>query len=518
MLRLPFLLLLPALCFSAEITFTPEELEAITGPQGPQGPAGADGATGPQGEPGQDGTVITGLVGVCSADIGGEVFEWSCTAGGFPANTPGFDPVISGGSGYGYDWSGGDCHERPVIVRRITTLGSGTGAGTVREALTAPWDGNTLFIVSEVGGVADFPQTDTGPNIIATTPAGSSCMIFAPFTSDTPLLLYGLRIISKTSYAVFWHVDQIKKYVDVDVHGQAAGDVLTINGADGTVDRVVVLNSMQTGGSDENVEVWKDVRNVSYDQNLNAWAQGPHAFGMLLGGGTATAGPVSMTRNVFALNVGRNALNQFSGLFGNNLIYSAEIRGYETGADIPGDRRFNIEQNLFMKHNTLPDFTRAALVIASTTSGDARFYFLGSANNHGMNGMPAPPTIDNDADPAVLPSDGARYTEAFPAGTNLLEIGASDTEKTEAQDLIISCAGPRPLAPHAVVSEVMDYVASGTGFLRDTDTTAIPAPTIQNSSSSLADMPASPTFANMIAWLEQKNALLMPAGMDCIGT
>jgi parallel beta-helix repeat protein len=92
-------LLLPALCFGAEITFTPEELAEIEGApgpqgdQGPSGPQGLNGSVGPQGADGADGTRITELAGTCSADIGGEVFEWACSeAGAVPDPDPEPEP------------------------------------------------------------------------------------------------------------------------------------------------------------------------------------------------------------------------------------------------------------------------------------------------------------------------------------------------------------------------------------------------------------------------------------------
>lgn len=136
-MRLIALLLLAFPLFAAEITFTPEELAAITGPQGevgpqgiqgpvgpqgdigpqgiqgeagPQGevgPAGPQGATGPvgpqgiQGEAGPqgeigpagaDGTRITELAGTCSAEIGGQVFEWACALASDPDPNPTPDP------------------------------------------------------------------------------------------------------------------------------------------------------------------------------------------------------------------------------------------------------------------------------------------------------------------------------------------------------------------------------------------------------------------------------------------
>jgi hypothetical protein len=77
-------LALSAPTFSAEVVFAPAEIAAMQGDTGPQGPIGPRGA---------DGTSITELAGMCSTDIGGQVFAWPCSAAGsIPDPHPTPDP------------------------------------------------------------------------------------------------------------------------------------------------------------------------------------------------------------------------------------------------------------------------------------------------------------------------------------------------------------------------------------------------------------------------------------------
>jgi pectate lyase len=126
--------------------------------------------------------------------------------------------------------------------------------------------------------------------------------------------------------------------------GGSSGDGLLFWGVDGgTVERVLVEHCSLMGATDENVNTWGQVRDLTFQWTIIAEGRLPHSMGWLSGLGSDR---ITIHHCLFAHNADRNPLIS-GGLYDvvNNVIYNWS---HHNAAKISGGARANFVNNAFI--------------------------------------------------------------------------------------------------------------------------------------------------------------------------
>lgn len=126
--------------------------------------------------------------------------------------------------------------------------------------------------------------------------------------------------------------------------GGSSGDGLLLWGTDGgTVERVLVDHCSVMGATDENVDTWGQVRDVTFQWTIIAEGRPPHSMGWLSGAGSDR---ITIHHCLFAHNADRSP-RLAGGLYDvvNNVIYNWS---HHNAAKIGGGARANFVNNVFI--------------------------------------------------------------------------------------------------------------------------------------------------------------------------
>lgn len=126
--------------------------------------------------------------------------------------------------------------------------------------------------------------------------------------------------------------------------GGGSGDALLFWGTDGgTVERVLVEHCSLMGATDENVNTWGRVRDVTFQWTIIAKGRPPHSMGWLSGSGSDR---VTIHHCLFARNADRNP-RVAGGLYDvvNNVIYNWS---HHNAAKVGAGARVNFIANVFL--------------------------------------------------------------------------------------------------------------------------------------------------------------------------
>jgi hypothetical protein len=332
-------------------------------------------------------------------------------------------------------------------------------------------------------------------------------------TAPAPgVLIVNAKRTYRANNVLVWHAALMnsKPFLTADGYSANSGSLFEFNGASPSISNAVCVNCTGMFSSDEPLSTWKETNGASYYQSLSGWnSDSGGGHGSLFAGN----GPVSVIRSVFVNNKIRNP--RFADLSGetieaaslNNVTYNWQGRGLEMSKGF----QVNAEGSYFIKG---PEgVVTGAVVVDNDSLPTARLYFASS--NRGMGGVADPPAINNQAASQII--TGTRINGSYPAGYNLLDT-ASVTE-TEGVELVMACAGARPLNRLPIAQALLDHVLAGTGSLVNAPSQVGGVPKLAQNTTSHGDLPAesgtSANFNTIKAWLKSKSDALLPAGKGC---
>jgi len=232
-----------------------------------------------------------------------------------PAETPqGFGAVSKGGKG-----------GRAIAV---TTLND-SGAGSLREALTARGPRVIRFAVEGTISLKSPLRVTEG----RVTIDGST----APGKGIT-LLHHGIHFVGDCDDIIVRHLR-----IRVTTGGNSGDGLLLWGRKGGTVERVLVDHCSIMGATDENVDTWGKVRDVTVQWTIIAEGRRPHSLGWLSGAGSDR---VTIHHCLFAHNADRSPRVQ-GGLYDvvNNVVYNWS---HHNAAKFGEGARVNFVNNAFI--------------------------------------------------------------------------------------------------------------------------------------------------------------------------
>jgi pectate lyase len=154
--------------------------------------------------------------------------------------------------------------------------------------------------------------------------------------------------------------------------GGSSGDCLLFWGTDGgTVERVLVEHCSLMGATDENVNTWGQVRDVTFQWTIIAEGRPPHSMGWLSGVGSDR---ITIHHCLFAHNADRSP-RLAGGLYDvvNNVIYNWS---HHNAAKIGGGARANFVHNAFIPG---PQSTATqACILPEDPEQDTKLYLAGN--------------------------------------------------------------------------------------------------------------------------------------------
>jgi pectate lyase len=188
--------------------------------------------------------------------------------------------------GFGANAAGG----RGGRVMSVTHLHD-SGAGSLREALSAPGPRIIRFTVEgRIELKSPLVVTEGRVTIDGETAPGQG----------VTLLHHGIHFRGDCK-------DIIVRHLRIRVTtGGSSGDCLLFWGVDGgTIERVLVEHCSLMGATDENVNTWGQVRDVTFQWTIIAEGRPPHSMGWLSGVGSDR---ITIHHCLFANNADRNPL------------------------------------------------------------------------------------------------------------------------------------------------------------------------------------------------------------------
>jgi pectate lyase len=238
-----------------------------------------------------------------------------------PARTAAVFPAAEG---FGAEVAGG----RGGRVLAVTTL-SDRGAGSLRHALSAR---GPRIIRFDVEGTIELESP-----LVVTEGQVTIDGETAPGQGIT-LLHHGIHFRGNCK-------DIIVRHLRIRVTtGGSSGDALLFWGTDGgTVERVLVEHCSLMGATDENVNTWGSVRDVTFQWTIIAEGRLPHSMGWLSGVGSDR---ITIHHCLFAHNADRSP-RLAGGLYDvvNNVIYNWS---HHNAAKIGQGARVNFVNNAFI--------------------------------------------------------------------------------------------------------------------------------------------------------------------------
>ncbi|HUU09649.1 MAG TPA: hypothetical protein VM431_03825 [Phycisphaerae bacterium] len=232
-----------------------------------------------------------------------------------PADPPeGFGAVAKGGEG--------------GRVITVTTLND-NGPGSLRDALDAQGPRVIRFAVEGTIELAAPLRVTQGRVTIdgATAPG-----------KGITLLHHGIHFVGDCD-------DIIVRHLRIRVTtGGNSGDALLFWGTEGgTVERVLVDHCSLMGATDENVDTWGPVRDVTFQWTIVAEGSLPHSMGWLSGAGSDR---ITIHHCLFAHNADRSPRLQ-GGLYDvvNNVVYKWSLHN---AAKVGEGARVNLVSNAFI--------------------------------------------------------------------------------------------------------------------------------------------------------------------------
>ena len=334
------------------------------------------------------------------------------------AQAEGVKPPADPPQGFGAITKGG---QRGRVIT-VTTLGD-SGPGSLREALAA--QGPRLVHFAAEGTIElKTPLRVTEGRV---TIDGST----APGKGIT-LLHHGIHFCGDCD-------DIIVRHLRIRVTtGGSSGDCLLFWGNQGgTVERVLVDHCSLMGATDENVNTWGQVRDVTFQWTIIAEGRRPHSMGWLSGAGSDR---VSIHHCLFAHNADRSPRIQ-GGRYDvvNNVVYNWSLHN---AVKLGEGARVNLVNNAMIPG---PQSAAAQGCILPEDPADGTKIYL--AGNVG----PFTPTGAEDQWLNVTyyePADGKWVEhrpapEAFRADKPLPAKAVATQSAQEAYDLVLARAGAR---------------------------------------------------------------------------
>lgn len=325
-----------------------------------------------------------------------------------PADPPqGFGAVAKGGQG--------------GRVIDVTTLGD-SGPGSLRAALHVKGPRRVHFAVEGTIELKTPLRVTEG----RVTIDGS----MAPGKGIT-LLHHGIHFCGDCD-------DIIVRHLRIRVTtGGSSGDCLLLWGNQGgTVERVLVDHCSVMGATDENVNTWGQVRDVTFQWTIIAEGRRPHSMGWLSGAGSDR---VSIHHCLFAHNADRSPRLQ-GGLYDvvNNVVYNWSLHN---AAKLGEGARVNLVNNALVRG---PQSAAQGCILPEDPAQGTRIYLAGNIG-------PFTPTGTEDQWLNVTyyePADGKWIEhrpapEGFRADKPFPAKAVATQSASEAYDLVLARAGAR---------------------------------------------------------------------------